>query len=66
MNIKKIEFVYLRIIAVLYLIGAILHVMDIFDLRLMFSEMNLIWKTWTIYLLVFDFLVFWFLGKIIL
>ena len=45
---------YLRTLSVLYLIGASLHVLDLFDLRLHFSEMNFIWKVWILYLCVFD------------
>ena len=46
---------FLRILSVIYLIGASLHVMDLLDLRLHFSEMNLVWKGWILYLCVFDF-----------
>lgn len=46
--------IFLRVIAVLYGIGALLHLADLFDLRLKFSEMNGVWKAWIIYLFVFD------------
>ena len=63
MYAKKIEFVFFRAIAIFYLVGALFHMLDLFDLRLMFSEMNTIWKAWTIYLLVFDSLTFSLLWK---
>lgn len=45
---------YLRILAVFYSAGAILHLLDVFNLRLEFSSMNPTWKAWTVYLLIFD------------
>lgn len=47
---------FLRTLAVLYLIGACLHVLDLLDLRLHFSEMNVAWKSWIFYLCIFDFI----------
>jgi hypothetical protein len=46
--------IYLRILAVLYLLGALLHFADMLDLRLEFSSMNAVWKAWVIYLAAFD------------
>lgn len=45
---------YLRILAILYGVGAILHLADILDLRLLFSEMDLIWKSWIVFLFIGD------------
>ena len=45
---------YLRIIAIFYFFGAIIHVMDVFSLRLIFSELSNIWKFWIIFLLIAD------------
>jgi hypothetical protein len=45
---------YLKILAVFYLLGTALHFLDIFDLRLKFSEMSIGWQVWIVYLLVFD------------
>lgn len=45
---------YLRLLSILYLIGALLHVFDFFDQRLVFSEMDSIFKTWIVYLLIGD------------
>lgn len=42
------------ILAVLYFVGFILHLFDVMNLRLHFTEMNLIWKSWIIFLLIFD------------
>lgn len=44
------------LIAVLYFLGFILHVGDMFDLRLSFSTMTTIWKYWIVFLLIFDLL----------
>lgn len=45
---------YLKILGVFYFIGGILHILDVFHLRLKFGELPLYWKYWIIYLLVFD------------
>jgi len=45
---------FLRVLAILYFIGFLLHLADIFDLRLKFSEMDIVWKIWIIYLAVMD------------
>ncbi|OFZ38269.1 MAG: hypothetical protein A2504_17850 [Bdellovibrionales bacterium RIFOXYD12_FULL_39_22] len=45
---------YLKLLSFLYLIGAILHLLDLLDLRLIFSEMGMIWKVWIVFLLVGD------------
>ena len=45
---------YLRILAAFYFLGFFLHILDIFNLRLNYSEMPTLWKTWIVYLTVFD------------
>ena len=40
--------------AFFYLFAAILHLMDILDLRLHFSEMTPGWRIWIVFLLIFD------------
>ena len=45
---------YLRVLSSFYLFGGGLHLLDLFDLRLIFSEMTLSWKIWIVYLAVFD------------
>lgn len=49
--------IYLRLLSIIYLMAAALHWLDLLDLRLHFSEMNTIWKTWIIYLAVADSIV---------
>lgn len=44
------------ILAVLYFIGFSLHFLDVMNLRLNFSDMDLIWKSWILFLLIFDLL----------
>ena len=46
---------YLKFLAVPYFIGAMLHGLDLFDLRLHFLEMLPIWKSWIVFLAVADF-----------
>lgn len=55
---------YLRFLSICYLIGFGLHVADLFGVRLSFSEMDLIWKSWIVYLTVADFLAAIFLWLI--
>ena len=50
----KIFFYYKKILGALYFFGFILHLLDLFDLRLQFSLMDSIWKKWVIYLTVAD------------
>lgn len=45
---------YLKILACLYFLGGVLHLLDIFDLRLKLSEMATYWKIWIYYLVVID------------
>ncbi len=47
---------YLRILSALYFLGFIFHLLDVFDLRLSFSQMSPTWKLWILYLLVADLL----------
>lgn len=42
------------LLAIAYAVGAVLHLLDVLDLRLKFTAMNTLWKSWIIYLLVFD------------
>ena len=46
--------IYLRIVAAFYFLGFALHLADLLDLRLNFSEMSAVWQIWIIYLTVFD------------
>jgi hypothetical protein len=46
--------VFKIILAVLYFIGFLLHALDVMNLRLNFSDMDLIWKSWILFLLLFD------------
>lgn len=46
--------VYLRVLAIFYFVGAILHLEDILNLRLPLSEMSWDWKVWIWYLLICD------------
>lgn len=55
-KISKIENIFLIIIGVLYFFAFLLHLGDVFSLRLDFSSMDLLWKSWIIYLLILDFL----------
>lgn len=48
--------VFKIILAVLYFIGFLLHALDVMNLRLNFSEMDLIWKSWILFLMTFDLL----------
>lgn len=41
-------------LGLMYFSGFVLHAMDVMNLRLNFSEMNSIWKSWILFLLVFD------------
>jgi len=43
-------------LAILYFIGFLLHVLDVMNLRLNFSEMDFILKIWILFLLIFDLL----------
>jgi hypothetical protein len=53
--VKRLALKYfLKSIAGLYALGALLHLADLFDWRLEFSGMNLIWKIWTIFLILSD------------
>lgn len=46
--------IFSKTFSILYLVGFLLHTLDVMDLRLKFSEMNSIWKTWILFLLVSD------------
>lgn len=54
--IKQCFSIFKRTLAVLYFIGFLLHALDVMNLRLNFSEMDLIWKSWILFLLIFDLL----------
>lgn len=45
---------FFRVLSVAYLVGAVLHFMDLLDLRLTFSEMNPVWKVWIVFLFTAD------------
>lgn len=45
---------YLRFLSLVYFVGFILHVADILDLRLKFSNMDTGWKIWIAYLCIAD------------
>lgn len=47
----------LKILAISYFFAGTLHVLDLFDVRLKFSEMDFIWQSWTIFLAFADLLV---------
>jgi hypothetical protein len=46
--------VYRRLLAIAYAVGALLHVADVFGLRLEFSRMPMVWKAWILFLMVGD------------
>jgi len=50
----KAKLYFLKALGALYFFGFILHLLDVLNLRLNFSELPLIWKAWIIYLLIFD------------
>lgn len=45
---------YLKILACLYFLGGVLHLLDLFDLRLKLSGMATHWKVWIYYLTTMD------------
>lgn len=45
---------FVKILAFSYLFAGLLHGLDIFDARLKFSEMDLLWQSWTLYLAFAD------------
>lgn len=45
---------YLQTLACLYFLGGVLHILDLFDLRLKFSELENYWKIWICYLCIMD------------
>lgn len=54
---------YLRFLSICYFFGFLLHLGDVFDFRLVFSEMDIIWKSWIVYLLIGDFITSIFLWR---
>lgn len=54
--INKSFSIFKLILAVFYFIGFLLHALDVANIRLNFSEMDLIWKSWILFLLIFDLL----------
>jgi hypothetical protein len=48
--------IYLKVLSLCYLFGAVLHLMDLLSLRLDFSTLTPVWQFWIVYLLIFDFL----------
>ena len=53
---KKLLRPYIRFLSILYTVGGLMHILDVFDLRLKFSMMSSTWRIWTIFLIVFDFI----------
>lgn len=51
---KGTMFYYIKVLSVLYFIGFVLHVADLFDIRLKFSAMNFTWQSWIVFLTVAD------------
>lgn len=45
---------YLKLLSVLYFIGFGLHLCDLLDLRLKFSDMDITWRSWIVFLTVAD------------
>lgn len=45
---------FILFLAIAYSIGAILHLFDILNLRLDFATMDPLWKSWIVFLFVFD------------
>ena len=41
-------------VGVIYFIGFFLHALDVMSLRLNFSEIDFLWKSWILFLLIFD------------
>ena len=56
-NAQKIYRGLIPILAISYFGAASFHLLDVFDLRLHFSQMDLLEKTWTLYSLFADILV---------
>ena len=54
MQRERIFKVFLRVLSIVYGIGAGLHLADVLGLRWNFNDMNLVWKAWIIYILVGD------------
>lgn len=46
--------IYLRVLAICYMTGAVLHAFDVLAARLNFLDMPVGWKVWTVYLLIAD------------
>lgn len=45
---------FLLFVGCLYAVGFLLHLLDVLGLRLNFAEMNSLWRSWIVFLLVFD------------
>lgn len=54
---KKVFSKFRIFLALSYLIGFILHLLDVMGLRLNIAELDTVWKSWIIFLLVLDLLV---------
>jgi hypothetical protein len=48
--------VYFKLLSVAYFFALLLHVLDILNLRHKFSEMNILWQLWVVYLALVDFI----------
>ncbi len=59
----KLFFKFILFLGFAYAVGFVLHLLDVLNLRLQFDTMDSIWKTWIIFLLIFDLLasigLFW-------
>lgn len=55
-EVGKLMRLFLRSLAFAYLLGFSFHIMDLFDFRLQFSQMNTIWQAWILFLIAGDFI----------
>lgn len=62
-RIIQYKLYFLKFLAIMYFLGFALHLLDVFNLRINLSELNMSWKIWIFYLLVFDLLTAVFLWK---
>ncbi len=53
---SKLFTYYKYVLGASYFIGFLLHALDVMDMRLNFSKMDLMWKSWILFLLIFDFI----------
>lgn len=53
-QVRKLPRILIRTLAYCYLFAGFLHVLDVFDARLRFSQMEVLWQLWTVYLAFAD------------